>query len=139
MAMLARPVVHQKSTNRQISAIAFLAESEIGVFIQYALLMSQDQSRAPPTDAQTDLIGDGFDAALRIAVMEDSSLVACRIAPVRRFLVASRGDGHAAAVDPTDVRSGGHRQSASASKRAGASLDLQIAFRNRGISLQRRR
>jgi DNA-binding transcriptional LysR family regulator len=41
------------------------------------------------TDAQTDLIGDGFDAALRIAVMEDSSLVARLIAPVRRFLVAS--------------------------------------------------
>jgi DNA-binding transcriptional LysR family regulator len=41
------------------------------------------------TDAQTDLIGDGFDAALRIAVMEDSSLVARLIAPVRRYLVAS--------------------------------------------------
>jgi DNA-binding transcriptional LysR family regulator len=41
------------------------------------------------TDAQTDLIGDGFDAALRIAVMEDSSLVARLIAPVRRFVVAS--------------------------------------------------
>ncbi|HET6839775.1 MAG TPA: LysR family transcriptional regulator [Bradyrhizobium sp.] len=41
------------------------------------------------TDARTDLIGDGFDAALRIAVMEDSSLVARLIAPVRRFVVAS--------------------------------------------------
>jgi DNA-binding transcriptional LysR family regulator len=41
------------------------------------------------TDAQTDLIGDGFDAALRIAVLEDSSLVARLIAPVRRFVVAS--------------------------------------------------
>jgi DNA-binding transcriptional LysR family regulator len=41
------------------------------------------------TDAQTDLIGGGFDAALRIAVLEDSSLVARLIAPVRRFVVAS--------------------------------------------------
>jgi DNA-binding transcriptional LysR family regulator len=40
-------------------------------------------------DAQTDLIGEGFDAALRIAVMEDTSLVARLIAPVRRFVVAS--------------------------------------------------
>jgi DNA-binding transcriptional LysR family regulator len=41
------------------------------------------------TDAQTDLIGDGFDAALRIAAMKDSSLVARLIVPVRRFVVAS--------------------------------------------------
>jgi len=41
------------------------------------------------TDAHVDLIGDAFDAALRIAVMEDSSLVARLIAPVRRFVVAS--------------------------------------------------
>ena len=41
------------------------------------------------TDAQTDLIGEGFDAAIRIAVMEDSSLVARLIVPVRRFVVAS--------------------------------------------------
>ncbi|WP_267221550.1 LysR family transcriptional regulator [Dyella silvae] len=41
------------------------------------------------TDAHADLIGEGFDAALRIAVMEDSSLVARLIAPVRRFIVAS--------------------------------------------------
>jgi DNA-binding transcriptional LysR family regulator len=41
------------------------------------------------TDAHTDLIGDGFDAALRIAVMEDSSLVARLIAPVGRFVVAA--------------------------------------------------
>ena len=41
------------------------------------------------TDVQTDLIGDGFDAALRIAVMEDSSLVVRQIAPVGRFVVAA--------------------------------------------------
>src|ERR1700758_730173 len=41
------------------------------------------------TDTQADLIGDGFDAALRIAIMEDSSLAARLITPVRRFVVAS--------------------------------------------------
>lgn len=41
------------------------------------------------TDAFTDLIGDGFDAAIRISVMEDSSLVARLIVSVRRFVVAS--------------------------------------------------
>src|SRR3984957_6635463 len=41
------------------------------------------------TDARTDLIGDGFDAALRIAVLEDSSLIARLIAPVSRFAVAA--------------------------------------------------
>jgi DNA-binding transcriptional LysR family regulator len=41
------------------------------------------------TDAQADLIGGGFDAALRIAVMADSSLVARLIVAVRRFVVAS--------------------------------------------------
>jgi DNA-binding transcriptional LysR family regulator len=41
------------------------------------------------TDVHIDLIGDGFDAALRIAILEESSLVARLITPVRRFLVAS--------------------------------------------------
>ncbi|SAL65733.1 LysR family transcriptional regulator [Caballeronia udeis] len=41
------------------------------------------------TDVHADLIGEGFDAALRIAIMEDSSLVARHIAHVRRFVVAS--------------------------------------------------
>jgi DNA-binding transcriptional LysR family regulator len=41
------------------------------------------------TDAHIDLIGEGFDAAIRIAVMEDSSLVARLIVPVRRFVVVS--------------------------------------------------
>ncbi len=41
------------------------------------------------SDDKVDLIGQGFDAALRIAVLEDSSLVAKLITPVRRFVLAS--------------------------------------------------
>lgn len=41
------------------------------------------------SDAAVDLIGDGFDAGLRIALLPDSSLVARRISSVGRFIVAA--------------------------------------------------
>lgn len=54
------------------------------------------------SDEFTDIIGGGFDLAIRIAELTDSSLVARRLAPVRRILCASP-DYIATNGMPTDI------------------------------------
>jgi DNA-binding transcriptional LysR family regulator len=42
------------------------------------------------SDAMVDMIGDGFDAAIRIAALPDSSLIARRLCGMHRYLVGSQ-------------------------------------------------
>lgn len=57
------------------------------------------------TDAQVDLVGQGFDAALRIAVLPDSSLVARRLCPVSPVVVASPAylERHGTPLHPSEL------------------------------------
>jgi DNA-binding transcriptional LysR family regulator len=57
------------------------------------------------SDAVVNLVADGFDAALRIAVLPDSSLVARRIAPVAPFILAAPAylENHGCPQHPRDL------------------------------------
>lgn len=57
------------------------------------------------SDATVDLVGMGFDLALRVAALPDSSLVARRLRAVKRHLVASPGywDQHGRPHHPADL------------------------------------
>ncbi|AYG65296.1 MULTISPECIES: LysR family transcriptional regulator [unclassified Rhizobium] len=58
------------------------------------------------SDEFVDIVGGGFDLAIRIAELTDSSLVARRLAPVRRVLCASPAyiDTHGTPEDIEDLR-----------------------------------
>ncbi|AXS39727.1 LysR family transcriptional regulator [Breoghania sp. L-A4] len=57
------------------------------------------------SDRITDIVGDGFDVALRIGRLKDSSLVARRIAPVYTAVVASPAylEAHGTPQQPDDI------------------------------------
>jgi len=56
-------------------------------------------------DRQVDLIAEGFDLAVRIADLQDSSLIARRLAPVRHIVCASPAylDAHRAPQHPNEL------------------------------------
>ncbi|MEQ8166997.1 MAG: LysR family transcriptional regulator [Alphaproteobacteria bacterium] len=57
-------------------------------------------------DRQIDLVEEGIDVALRIGELKDSSMIARRLAPFRRTLVASPGylESHGTPETPDDLR-----------------------------------
>jgi DNA-binding transcriptional LysR family regulator len=63
------------------------------------------QVHASYTNRFVDLVGEGFDAAIRVGYLSDSSLIARRIAPIRGKFVASPAyiETHGAPETPEDM------------------------------------
>jgi DNA-binding transcriptional LysR family regulator len=63
------------------------------------------QVHAAYSDRFVDLVGEGFDAAIRVGYLGDSNLLARRIGPVRGKLVASPSyvEAHGAPKAPSDL------------------------------------
>ncbi|MBP7240910.1 LysR family transcriptional regulator [Amaricoccus sp.] len=74
---------------RVSAPLSFLATHLATVLPELALRWPRLDVHAAYSDRVVDLIGEGFDAAIRVGSLPDSTLVARRIAPVRAVLVAS--------------------------------------------------
>ncbi|MBM9594516.1 hypothetical protein JM664_08355 [Rhodobacteraceae bacterium MCCB 386] len=73
------------------------------------------------SDRLVHLVGDGFDAAIRLGELKDSSLVARRISPVRSALVASPPTSPAPERRRARRTSSGTRRFRTATRRGGSS------------------
>jgi len=59
------------------------------VLAEMAVRNPRLEINASYSDRKVDLVGEGFDAAIRLGTLADSSLIARRISPIRNVLVAS--------------------------------------------------
>ena len=83
--------------------------AEVGPLIARFLTMHPDISvELHLSDSLVDLVGDGFDAALRIGALADSSLMSRKLRDVRRVIVAGPAwvARHGQPVGPDDVGAG---------------------------------
>lgn len=76
---------------RVSAPLSFLATHLATVLPELALRNPRLDIQAAYSDRFVDLIGEGFDAAIRIGVLADSTLIARRIAPIRTIVAASPG------------------------------------------------
>ncbi|WP_108661295.1 LysR family transcriptional regulator [Acuticoccus kandeliae] len=89
-----RNAVHERGAAvtgrlRVSASISFGITHLAPVLAELALRHPQLEIHASYTDRIVDLIGERFDAAIRIGALRDSSLIARRVAPIRAALVAS--------------------------------------------------
>ena len=66
------------------------------------------RSAAADSDRVVDLVGEGYDAAVRLGNLADSSLIARKIAPMRALMVASPGYLARAGTPRTPAELAGH-------------------------------
>ena len=76
---------------RLTAPISFGATHLGPVLAELALRNPRLAINASHSDRRVDLVGEGYDAAVRLGNLADSSLIARRIAPVRALMVASPG------------------------------------------------
>lgn len=76
---------------RLAAPISFGATHLSPVLAELALRHPRLEISTAYSDRHVDLVGEGYDAAVRLGTLADSSLIARRIAPVRAVLVASPG------------------------------------------------
>lgn len=82
---------HQPSGVLRVTAPAVLAQSKlVDQFATFAIAHRNVQLSLDFSDVRRELIGDGFDVAIRMGWLKDSSLMARKLFDVRRRLVAAQ-------------------------------------------------